>query len=391
MSPPTRYKRTDIYAFVTVFYWKRRVEKSTQKGRYWRKAKFVYFFQPTLCSFEKGHCLNILVTGGAGYIGSHTCVELLSAGHQVVVYDNFSNSSPEALRRVEKITGKSLTVVRSDIRDQGALEATFRQYACDAVIHFAGIKAVGESVEKPLDYFDNNVVGTLSLLQAMQATGIKTLVFSSSATVYGEPQRLPLTEDHPLSATNPYGRTKLMVEDILRDLYVAEPDWHIGILRYFNPVGAHASGLIGEAPQGIPNNLMPYVAKVAVGQCEKLNVWGADYPTADGTGVRDYIHVVDLALGHLKALERLKQPQCVAINLGTGIGYSVLDVVKAFESASERRVPYKLSSRRAGDVAACYADPRLAAQLLGWKAARDLVAMCKDHWHWQKQNPQGYV
>lgn len=335
--------------------------------------------------------MNILVTGGAGYIGTHTCVELLSAGHQVVVLDNFSSSHPEALRRVEQITGESLIVVRGDIRMQGALEATLRQYACDSVIHFAGLKAVGESVEKPLDYFDNNVVGTLSLLRAMQATGVKTLVFSSSATVYGEPQHLPLTEDHPLSATNPYGRTKLMIEDILRDLHRAEPDWRIGILRYFNPAGAHTSGLIGEDPQGTPNNLMPYVAQVAVGRREYLNVWGSDYPTHDGTGVRDYIHVVDLALGHLKALQRLDQPQCVAVNLGTGVGYSVLDVVKAFESASGQRVPHRLSPRRLGDVATCYAEPALAGQLLGWKSERDLVAMCKDHWRWQKQNPQGYV
>ena len=332
-----------------------------------------------------------MVTGGAGYIGSHTCVELLSTGHQVVVYDNFSNSHPEALFRVEQITGKSLTVVRGDIRDQDVLEATFLQYACDAVIHFAGLKAVGESVEKPLDYFDNNVVGTLSLLRAMQATGIKTLVFSSSATVYGEPQRLPLTEDHPLSATNPYGRTKLMVEDILRDLYVAEPDWHIGILRYFNPVGAHASGLIGEDPQGTPNNLMPYVAQVAVGRREKLNVWGADYPTADGTGVRDYIHVVDLAVGHLKALECLDRPQCLAVNLGTGVGYSVLDVVRAFEQASGHPVPYQISPRRPGDVAACYANPILAEKKLGWTAACDLASMCRDHWNWQIKNPMGYL
>lgn len=335
--------------------------------------------------------IKILVTGGAGYIGSHTCVELLSAGHQVVVFDNFSNSHPEALRRVGQITGKSVTIVQGDIRDQTKLETALRQHGCAAVIHFAGIKAVGESVEKPLDYYDNNVVGTLCLLRAMQATGVKTLVFSSSATVYGEPQHLPLTEDHPLSATNPYGRTKLMIEDILRDLHRAEPDWRISILRYFNPVGAHTSGLIGEDPQGTPNNLMPYVAQVAVGRREYLNVWGSDYPTHDGTGVRDYIHVVDLALGHLKALQRLDQPQCVAVNLGTGVGYSVLDVVKAFESASGQRVPHRLSPRRLGDVATCYAEPALAGQLLGWKSERDLVAMCKDHWRWQKQNPQGYV
>lgn len=335
--------------------------------------------------------MSIFVTGGAGYIGSHTCLELLKAGHEVVVFDNLSNSSPEALKRVEQITGRKLNFVEGDIRDQDAIEAALRQYQCEAIIHFAGLKAVGESVEKPLTYYDNNVVGTHRLLAAMQNCGVFTLVFSSSATVYGEPQRLPLTEDHPLSATNPYGRSKLIIEDMLRDLYQANRHWRIAILRYFNPVGAHESGLIGEDPRGIPNNLMPYVAQVAVGRREFLNVWGGDYPTHDGTGVRDYIHVVDLALGHLKALDRLVQPQCVAFNLGTGIGYSVLDVVKAFESASEHPVPYQLSPRRSGDVAACYADPRFAAQLLGWKAERDLVAMCKDHWRWQKHNPQGYA
>lgn len=335
--------------------------------------------------------MSILVTGGAGYIGSHTCVELLLSGHEVVVLDNFSNSHPEALRRVEQITGRKLSHVEGDIRDQAVIEATLRQHGCTAVIHFAGLKAVGESVEKPLAYYDNNVVGTHRLLMAMQNCGVDTLVFSSSATVYGEPQRLPLTEEHPLSATNPYGRSKLIIEDVLRDLWRANPNWRIAILRYFNPVGAHESGLIGEDPQGVPNNLMPYVAQVAVGRREYLNVWGNDYPTPDGTGVRDYIHVVDLALGHLKAIERLHSPQCLAVNLGTGVGYSVLDVVKAFESASGQRVPYRLSPRRPGDVAACYADPRLAAQLLGWTAKRDLAAMCKDHWRWQKQNPQGYV
>lgn len=335
--------------------------------------------------------MNILVTGGAGYIGSHTCVELLNAGHGVVVYDNFSNSHPEALRRVEQITGKAVTLVRGDIRDQGALEATLRQHGCQAVIHFAGLKAVGESVEKPLGYFDNNVVGTLCLLKAMQAVGIHTLIFSSSATVYGEPQHLPLTEDHPLGVTNPYGRTKLMVEDMLRDLHHAEPHWRIGILRYFNPVGAHASGLIGENPQGVPNNLMPYVAQVAVGQREKLHIWGADYATPDGTGVRDYIHVVDLAQGHLKALECLHRAQCFAVNLGTGVGYSVLDVVRAFGLASGRPIPYQISERRPGDVAACYANPVLAETLLHWSATRDLATMCADHWRWQSNNPQGYA
>ena len=335
--------------------------------------------------------MSILVTGGAGYIGSHTCVELLQAGHEVVVFDNFSNSHPEALKRVEHITGRKLSLVQGDIRDQSDIEIALRQHQCQAVVHFAGLKAVGESVEKPLLYYDNNVIGTHRLLAAMQNCGVSTLVFSSSATVYGEPKRLPLTEDHPLSATNPYGRSKLVVEDMLRDVYRAQPNWRIAILRYFNPVGAHESGLIGEAPQGIPNNLMPYVAQVAVGRREYLNVWGNDYPTPDGTGVRDYIHVVDLAKGHLKALERIDSPQCTSVNLGTGVGYSVLDVVKAFEAASRQNVPYQLSPRRPGDVAACYADPSLAVRLLGWKAERDLATMCQDHWRWQKQNPQGYV
>lgn len=335
--------------------------------------------------------MNILVTGGAGYIGSHTCVELINAGHELVVVDNFSNSSPEALRRIEEITGKPVSFVEADIRNRQAIENTLRDYACDAVIHFAGLKAVGESVLEPLDYYENNVVGTLSLLAAMKQAGVSTLVFSSSATVYGEPQRLPLTEDHPLSATNPYGRTKLMIEDILRDLFRAEPHWRIAILRYFNPVGAHESGRIGEDPRGIPNNLMPFVAQVAVGQRETLSVWGNDYPTPDGTGVRDYIHVVDLALGHLQALRRLDTPQCIAVNLGTGTGYSVLDIVQAFEEASGRQIPYQISPRRPGDVAACYADPTLASELLDWKAERNLENMCRDSWHWQQSNPKGYA
>jgi len=333
----------------------------------------------------------ILVTGGAGYIGSHTCVELLNAGHELVVFDNFCNSHPEALVRVEKITGRKLNVVKGDIRDQGALEEAIRRFNCTAVIHFAGLKAVGESVEKPLDYYDNNVIGTHRLLQAMINCGVKTLVFSSSATVYGEPQFLPLTEDHPLSATNPYGRTKLVIEEMLRDLYRSDPSWRIGILRYFNPVGAHESGLIGEDPQGIPNNLMPFVAQVAIGRRECLKIWGNDYPTSDGTGIRDYIHVVDLAIGHLKALARLSEPQCIAVNLGTGLGYSVLDVINAFAKASNRPVPYDFSPRRPGDVAACYADSSLADTLLGWKAARDLNAMCIDAWHWQLSNPTGFL
>jgi len=334
----------------------------------------------------------ILVTGGAGYIGSHTCVELLNAGHEVTVYDNFSNSQPEALARVQRITGRKLTLIEGDIRDSAALSAALQQCQPQAVIHFAGLKAVGESVEQPLSYYDNNVLGTLKLLQAMAQCGVKSLVFSSSATVYGDPQRLPLTEDHPLSATNPYGRTKLVIEDMLRDLYRSDPHWRIGILRYFNPVGAHASGQIGEDPQGIPNNLLPFVAQVAVERREFLNVWGNDYDTPDGTGVRDYIHVVDLALGHLKALERLQQqPQCQAINLGTGVGYSVLDMVRAFEKASGKPVPYQVGPRRAGDIASCYADPAQAWNLLGWRAERDLAAMCADAWRWQSGNPNGYA
>jgi UDP-glucose 4-epimerase len=334
----------------------------------------------------------ILVTGGAGYIGSHTCVELLDAGHEVTVFDNFSNSQPEALSRVERISGRKLTLIEGDIRDSASLTAALQQCQPQAVIHFAGLKAVGESVEQPLTYYDNNVLGTLKLLQAMAQCGVKSLVFSSSATVYGDPQRLPLTEDHPLSATNPYGRTKLVIEDMLRDLYRSDPGWRIGILRYFNPVGAHASGLIGEDPQGIPNNLLPFVAQVAVGRREFLNVWGNDYDTPDGTGVRDYIHVVDLALGHLKALERLQQePQCQAFNLGTGVGYSVLDMVRAFEHASGKPVPYKVGPRRAGDIASCYADPAHAMSLLGWRAERDLSSMCADAWLWQSGNPNGYT
>lgn len=335
--------------------------------------------------------MSILVTGGAGYIGSHTCVELLTAGHEVVVFDNFSNSHPEAPKRVEQITGRKLILVEGDIRDQTALEATLRRHECQAVIHLAGLKAVGESVEKPLDYYDNNVIGSHRLLMAMNNCGVNTLVFSSSATVYGEPQRLPLNEEHPLSATNPYGRSKLIVEDMLRDLHRSSPDWCIAILRYFNPVGAHESGQIGEAPHGMPNNLMPFVAQVAAGQKEFLNVWGDDYLTHDGTGVRDYIHVVDLAVGHLKALVQLNTSQCTEINLGTGNGYSVLEVLKAFEDASGQHIPYRVSPRRPGDVAACYADSSLAERYLGWKAVRDLAAMCRDHWNWQKQNPQGYI
>jgi UDP-glucose 4-epimerase len=336
----------------------------------------------------------IFVTGGAGYIGSHTCVELLNAGCDVTVFDNFCNSHPEAVVRVERITGKKLRLVRGDIRDHQALAEALRESEASAVIHFAGLKAVGESVTQPLAYYDNNVVGTLRLLEVMRECGVKTLVFSSSATVYGDPIRLPLTEDHPLSATNPYGQTKLMIEEILRDLHRSDTSWKLGILRYFNPAGAHASGLIGEDPQGIPNNLLPVVAQVAVGRRTCLNVWGSDYPTSDGTGVRDYIHVVDLALGHLKALKLLeglqKMAECLTVNLGTGTGYSVLDIVRAFEQASGQSVPYKIAPRRSGDVASCYADPQRAFELLGWRAERGIDAMCADAWRWQSSNPNGY-
>ncbi|HXC67365.1 MAG TPA: UDP-glucose 4-epimerase GalE [Nitrospiraceae bacterium] len=336
----------------------------------------------------------IFVTGGAGYIGSHTCVELLETGYDVTVFDNFSNSHPEALVRVERITGKKPRLVRGDIRDRAALMAALRASGASAVIHFAGLKAVGESVAQPLAYYDNNVLGTLRLLEAMGECGMKTLVFSSSCTVYGDPIRLPLTEDHPLSATNPYGRSKLMIEEILRDLHRSDPSWKIGILRYFNPAGAHASSLIGEDPQGIPNNLLPFVAQVAVGRRASLNVWGNDYSTPDGTGVRDYIHVVDLAVGHLKALkalERLEEKaECLTVNLGTGTGYSVLDIVRAFEQASGRSVPYKIAPRRPGDIASCYADPQRAFELLGWRAERGIDAMCADAWRWQSGNPHGF-
>ena len=333
----------------------------------------------------------VFVTGGAGYIGSHTCLELLIAGHEVTVYDNFCNSQPEALHRVQTICGRKLTLVEGDLRDSVRLVKALQDSAANAVIHFAGLKAVGESVDKPLAYYDNNVAGSLRLLEAMAACNVKTLVFSSSATVYGEPQRLPLDEEHPLSATNPYGRSKLMIEDMLRDLHRSDPAWRIAVLRYFNPVGAHASGRIGEDPQGTPNNLLPFVAQVAVGQRACVNVFGDDYATPDGTGVRDYIHVVDLALGHLRALDRLAtHAECRAINLGTGVGYSVLEMIHAFERASGKPVPYRVVPRRSGDVASCYANPTNALALLGWQATRDLQTMCSDAWRWQQGNPAGY-
>ncbi|MFA6189041.1 MAG: UDP-glucose 4-epimerase GalE [Sulfuricurvum sp.] len=332
--------------------------------------------------------MRVFITGGAGYIGSHTCVELLQNGYDVVVYDNFSNSSAQALHHVETITGKSADLIIGDIRDETTLAKAMA--GCDAVIHFAGLKAVGESVSKPLEYYDNNVQGTLCLLRAMQINEIKTLVFSSSATVYGDPDYLPFDEIHPLRATNPYGQTKLVIEEILRDLYKSDASWKIMILRYFNPVGAHESGLIGEDPKGPPNNLMPFVAQVAVGRRESLNIFGDDYNTHDGTGVRDYIHVVDLAQGHLKALEALTSAQCTALNLGSGIGYSVLDVVNAFVNASGQPIPYTVAARREGDIAEFYADPTSAKKILGWSAQRDLDQMCRDTWNFQSQNPQGY-
>lgn len=335
--------------------------------------------------------MKILVTGGAGYIGSHTCIELLNEGHEVVVVDNLSNSKEESLRRVQELTGKNLTFHKVDLRDKAALNAVFKDAAIDSVVHFAGLKAVGESVSIPLDYYDNNINGTLVLCEVMAANGVKNIVFSSSATVYGDPATVPITEDFPLSATNPYGRSKLFVEDILGDLYVSDDTWNVALLRYFNPVGAHVSGRIGEDPNDIPNNLMPYVSQVAIGKLEKLSVFGDDYPTPDGTGVRDYIHVVDLALGHVKALEKLTtNPGVVIYNLGTGNGYSVLDMVKAFEKASGKTVAYKIVDRRPGDIAVCYANPAKAKQDIGWEATRGIEEMCNDAWRWQSDNPNGY-
>ena len=334
----------------------------------------------------------ILITGGAGYIGSHTCVELIAAGHQVVVVDNLSNSRIEALRRVEKITGKPVPLVIADVSDRYAMQEIFRAYPIEAVIHFAGLKAVGESVTKPLLYYQNNICGSIVLFETMAEFGVKRLVFSSSATVYGDPHVVPIREDFPLSATNPYGRCKLMIEEILRDLTVSDTSWRIALLRYFNPVGAHESGLIGEDPKDIPNNLMPFVSQVAVGRRDELLVFGNDYPTHDGTGVRDYIHVVDLAAGHLAALEALdKYNTTLTVNLGTGRGYSVLDMVQAFERVSDRLIPYRITNRRPGDIASCYADSALAYELMGWRAERDLEMMCRDAWRWQSMNQNGYV
>lgn len=333
----------------------------------------------------------ILVTGGAGYIGSHTVVQLIAAGHDLVILDNFSNSSPKVLDRIFAISGSRPQVIEGDIRDPVLLKRIFSEYPIDAVIHFAGLKAVGESVAQPIRYFDNNVVGSLRLFEAMAEANVKTLVFSSSATVYGDPHTVPICEDFPLQATNPYGRTKLQIEEMLRDISRSDLSWRIALLRYFNPVGAHPSGLIGEDPQGIPNNLMPYVTQVAVGRRAELGVFGNDYPTPDGTGVRDYIHVVDLARGHLAALDALEEAEeLITVNLGTGRGYSVLDVVSAFERASGKPVPYQILPRRAGDVASCFADPALASEKLGWRAEFDLDDMCRDSWRWQEGNPLGY-
>lgn len=336
--------------------------------------------------------MKILVTGGAGYIGSHTCVELLNAGYEVVILDNFYNSSPEVLERIKELTGKDFDFCECDIRDRKGLDKVFEQHKIDAVIHFAGLKAVGESVAKPLEYYENNVGGTVTLCEAMRDAGCKKIVFSSSATVYGMNNPSPLKESMQIGGTtNPYGTTKYMIELILQDLYTSDKDWSVALLRYFNPIGAHESGRIGENPNGIPNNLMPYITQVAVGKLDHLNVFGNDYGTPDGTGVRDYIHVVDLALGHIKAVEKVADCKGVNIyNLGTGVGYSVLDVVKAFEKASGQTIKYEIVPRRPGDLETCYSDPSKAREELGWVAERGLDKMCEDSWRWQKNNPEGY-
>ena len=335
--------------------------------------------------------MKILVTGGAGYIGSHTCIELVKADYKVIVVDNLCNSSLESLKRVEKLVNSDIPFHKVDVRDKTALTQVFEQYSIDGVIHFAGLKAVGESVEKPIEYYDTNVGGTFILADVMREFGCKTFVFSSSATVYGDPHVVPIKEDFPLSVTNPYGRSKLMIEEFFQDVFVADDSWNIALLRYFNPVGAHKSGLIGEDPNGIPNNLIPYISQVAVGKLENLSVFGGDYDTPDGTGVRDYIHVVDLAKGHVKALQALKnKPQVLTVNLGTGNGYSVLDMVKAFERASGKNIPYQIVDRRPGDIATCYADSAYAKEKLDWKAECELDEMCEDAWRWQSQNPDGY-
>lgn len=335
--------------------------------------------------------MTILVTGGAGYIGSHTVVELMQKNYDVVIVDNFCNSHPEVLQRIAHLTGKQPTFYEADVRDAAALREIFVKHAFSAVIHFAGLKAVGESTRLPLKYYQNNIAATLNLCETMEHAGVFKLVFSSSATVYGDPQSVPINESFPLSATNPYGRSKLMVEDILRDVAKADSRWHIGLLRYFNPVGAHPSGTMGEDPNGIPNNLLPFISQVAIGKLPKLSVFGNDYSTPDGTGVRDYIHVVDLAIGHIKAIERLNQSEGVqTYNLGTGQGYSVLEMIQAFEKASGVPIPYEIVARRAGDIAECWANPELAEKELGWTAGLGLEDMMKDTWRWQSANPNGY-
>jgi UDP-glucose 4-epimerase len=334
--------------------------------------------------------MTIMITGGAGYIGSHTCVELIRHGHAVVIYDNFCNSHPEVLNRIERITGVMPAVVNGDIRDRDAIAGALTAHGCSAVIHFAGLKSVAESVSRPALYYDNNVVGTLKLIEAMQQTNVRSLVFSSSATVYGEPDSLPLKEDHPLSPFSPYGRTKMVVEEMLADVAASADPLKVAILRYFNPVGSHESGLMGEDPHGVPNNLMPFIAQVAVGRRPFLNVFGNDYGTPDGTGVRDYVHVVDLAAGHLRALQGLQERDFIKVNLGTGRGSSVLELVHAFEKASGQQIPVEFAPRRDGDIASYYASPVLAHELLGWQAERSLDDMCRDVWKWQSQNPTGY-
>ena len=335
--------------------------------------------------------MKILVTGGAGFIASHTNVELLNAGYEVVIVDNLINSSRKSIDRVEELTGKKITFYEEDLLNEKALDDIFDKEKIDSVIHFAALKAVGESCEIPLRYFDNNLTGTLNLLKVMEKHNVKSLVFSSSATVYGKPKTVPIKEDFPLSVSNPYGRTKLITEDMLRDIYKSDNEWNIAILRYFNPIGAHESGRIGENPNGIPNNLLPYIAKVAAGQLECVNVFGDDYDTPDGTGVRDYIHISDLAEGHIKALQKLSEhPGLVTYNLVTGVGYSVLEIIKSFEKACGKKIPYKIAPRRAGDIDMCYADPLKAKEELGWEAARGIDKMCEDAWRWQVQNPNGY-
>jgi len=336
---------------------------------------------------------NILVTGGAGYIGSHTCIELLKAGYTPIVLDNLCNSSTVSLDRVKQITGEEVAFIEGDVRDPLILDQIFESYKIYGVIHFAGLKAVGESVEKPFMYYDNNISGSICLFDSMNRNNVKRIIFSSSATVYGDPETVPIKEDFPVSATNPYGRSKLHIEEILQDIYVSDDSWNIALLRYFNPVGAHESGLIGEDPNDIPNNLMPFISGVAVGRYEKVSVFGGDYPTPDGTGVRDYIHVVDLAKGHVKALQAFENDQVdnlYTVNLGTGVGLSVLEMITAFSDASKKTVAYQIVDRRAGDIACCYADPAMAKEMLGWEAQYGIKEMCDDTWRWQSNNPQGY-